>query len=205
VKRVICLGLCAMLVSACTTIDELKSTKQYSPDQKREGVVNVASRATGIDSNKVGSTTVLTVPIGSIKVEGDTSASIMKSVTKALEAAGYNSQGATFTSADAGYLRAHIEDIRFGNFLASSWGTIIIHLRLETLDGDILWKTRIRSSVNAINNYDRTAIVAMNKLVKDMSKTFAKEDFYQATQRVKRHNEFLNEDKPAETTAASAQ
>ncbi len=192
-KAVFC-GLWLCLLSACTTIDELKSTKSYTPKQQREGPVNVASRATGLDSNKVGKTTLLTIPVGAIKADGDTSVNIMKSVGQALSAAGYNKQNASFNSADAGYLRAHVEEIKFGNFFFSSWGTIVVHLRLETRDGALLWKTRLRSSVNAINNYDRTAVVAMNRLVKDMTKAFVQEDFYLATQRIRRHNEFLEED-----------
>jgi hypothetical protein len=183
-----------LVLGGCTTIDELKSTKTYKSKVMRDGSVNVASRATGVSSGRIGSTTVMTIPVGSIKAQGDTSANIMKGVRKALTAAGYNSQDTAFTSADAGYVRAHVENIEFGNFLFSSWGTIILHLRLETRDGALLWKTRIRSSVNAINNYDRTAIVAMNRLVKDMTKVFAKEDFYLATQRIKRFNDFLQED-----------
>jgi len=192
--KVVFCGALLLLLSACTTIDELKSSKTYAPKHLREGSVNVASRATGLASNRVGKTTVLTIPVGSIKADGDTSVNIMKSVSRALAAAGYNQQNASFNSADAGYLRAHVEEIKFGNFFFSSWGTIVLHLRLETRDGDLLWKTRIRSSVNAINNYDRTAVVAMNRLVKDMTKTFINEDFYVATQRIKRHQQFLNED-----------
>lgn len=190
------------VLSACTSIDELKSTKSYAPKVQREGVVNVASRATGLDSDKVGTTTVLFVPMGSIRTEGDTSAHIMKSVGSALLAAGYNSQSSAINSANAGYLRAHVEEVKFGNFLFSTWGTIILHLRLETRDGALLWKKRVRSSVSmVINNYDRTAKVAMNRLVKDMSKVFVEEDFLFATERVKRHNEFLqDENLPATAT-----
>lgn len=182
------------LLSSCSSIDEIKSNKTYKPKIAREGSVNVASQATGIDSNKVGHTTLLTMKMGSIKVEGDTSTSIMKSVRDALEAAGYNAQGgASFSSADAGYLKAHVESIGFGNFFFSSWGTIIVHLRLESRDGDILWKTRLRASVNTINSYERTSRVAMNQLVKQMVKSFVAEDFYLATQRIKRHNDFIQE------------
>ncbi len=182
------------VLSACTSIDELKSTKSYPPKLQREGTVNVASRATGIESNKVGKTTVLFMPVGSIKTEGDTSANIMKSVSNALSAAGYNSRGASFTSADAGYLKAHVEEVKIGNFFFSTWGTIILHLRLETRDGALLWKKRLRTSVSfVVNNYDRTAKVTMNQLVKEMSKVFVEEDFLLATQRVKRHNEFLED------------
>lgn len=193
--RILLIGLVCLCVNACTSIDELKSTKTYTPKVIRSGAVNVAARATGITSSHVGNTTLLlTVPLGTIKTRGDTSANIMKSVGQALNAAGYNAENSDYTSADAGYLRAHVEDIEFGNFLFSSWGTVIIHLRLETRDGALLWKTRLRTSINAINNYDRTAIITMNRLVKEMTKTFAKNDFYQATLRVKRHNDFIKED-----------
>lgn len=203
-KKVLVLGLFAIALSGCTSIDELKSTKAYTPKIQRDGAVNVASRATGLTSNKVGKTTLLTIPLGSIKAHGDTSANIMKSVGQALTAAGYNSDANTsYRSANAGYLRAHVEEIKFGNFFFSSWGTIILHLRLETRDGALLWKKRIRTSINAINNYDRTAIVAMNSLVKDMVKTFLEVDFYAATQRVKRHNDFLQEE-TAETQQTSS-
>ncbi len=186
----------AFLLSACTTIDELKSTKQYAPKQQREGAVNVASRATGLKNNKVGYTTVLSVPVGRIKAQGDTRANIMKSVRQALSAAGYNSDDASFNSEDAGYLSAHVERIQFGNFLFSTWGTIIVQLRLETRDGELLWDKRIRTSVNAVNNYDRTAVFAMNRFVKDMTWAFVEEDFYNATKRVKRHYDFLDENTP---------
>ncbi|WP_158657724.1 hypothetical protein [Agarilytica rhodophyticola] len=202
-KQVLLFGLFAIALSGCTSIDELKSTKAYTPKVQREGAVNVASRATGLSSNKVGKTTLLTIPVGSIKAQGDTSANIMKSIGQALVAAGYNSDLKTsFRSANAGYLRAHVEEIKFGNFFFSSWGTIILHLRLETRDGALLWKRRVRTSINAINNYDRTAIVAMNQLVKDMAKIFVEDEFYAATQRVKRHNDFLKDNAPATTSEA---
>ncbi len=189
-------ALLALLLSGCTTIDELKSTKQYTPKQQREGSVNVASRATGLNDNKVGNTTILSLPVGRIKAQGDTRANIMKSVGVALSAAGYNAEDASFNSEDAGYVYAHIERIAFGNFLFSTWGTIIVQLRLETRDGELLWDKRIRTSVNAVNNYDRTAVFAMNRLVKEMTLSFVQEDFYSATQRVKRHSTFLEENTP---------
>lgn len=190
----VCVTLLGAL-SACTTIEELKSTKSYAPKTQREGSVNVASRATGVEAAaKVGKTTVLTLPLGSIKADGDTSSNIMKSIGVALAAAGYNQQSASFNSSDAAYVRGHVEEIAFGNFLAASWATIIIHVRLETRDGAILWKKRQRTHVVSLNNYDRTAVVAMNKLVKDLAQTFAEEDFYTATKRIKKHNEFINED-----------
>lgn len=196
--------LAIAVLTACTSINEIKSTKTYTPKTQREGAVNVAARATGLNRNRVGKTTVLTVPVGSIKAEGDTSANIMKSVRQALSSAGYNSDDSTFNSEDAGYLKAHIQKIEFGNFLFSTWGTIILELRLETRDGEVLWNKRIRSSINAVNNYDRTAIVAMNRLVKDMTKTFTSESFFTATQRVKRHNDFLRENISIESIKSSA-
>ncbi len=195
----------ATILVGCTSINELKSTKTYTPKKQRDGAVNVAARATGINRNRVGKTTMLTVPIGSIKAEGDTSANIMKSIQKALTSAGYNSDNSTFNSEDAGYLKAHVEKIEFGNFLFSTWGTIILQLRLETRDGEVLWSSRVRSSVNAVNNYDRTAIVAMNRLVKDMARKFTGKSFYSATQRVKRHNDFLKENTPIPPPATSAE
>ncbi len=185
------------VLCACTSIDELKSTKTYTPKTQREGTVNVAPRATGINRNVIGKTTLLAIPVGNIKAQGDTSANIMKSITQALSAAGYNNnQTASYTSENAAYIRAHVESIDIGNFLFSTWGTIILQLRLETRDGEVLWQRRVRSSVNAINNYERTASVAMNRLVKDLAKKFVSEDFYVATRRVKRHNDFLNDVPP---------
>ncbi|MFL0801049.1 MAG: hypothetical protein K6L80_11400 [Agarilytica sp.] len=184
------------LLCACTSIDELKSTKTYTPKTQREGTVNVAPRATGIDNNVIGKTTLLSIPVGNIKAQGDTSANIMKSIGLALSAAGYNTDSASYAAENATYLRAHVQSIKLGNFLFSTWGTIILQLRLETRDGEVLWDKRIRSSINAINNYERTASIAMNRLVKDLSKEFISEDFYITTQRVKRHNDFLNEALP---------
>ncbi len=182
---------------ACTSIDELKSTKTYTPKKQREGTVNIAPRATGINNNVIGKTTLINIPVGTIKAQGDTSANIMKSVSQALTAAGYNNtETASYTSENASYIRAHVESIKLGNFLFSTWGTIILQLRLETRDGEVLWERRIRSSINAINNYERTASVTMNRLVKDLAKKFVSEDFYIATQRVKRHNDFLNDAPP---------
>ncbi|MFL0803446.1 MAG: hypothetical protein K6L81_06985 [Agarilytica sp.] len=179
---------------ACASIDELKSTKTYTPKKQREGTINVAPLATGIKNSLIGKTTVIFIPVGNIRAQGDTSANIMKSVSLALTAAGYNNnETASYTSENASYIRAHVESIELGNFLFSTWGTIILQLRLETRDGEVLWERRIRSSVNAINNYERTASVTMNRLVKDLAKKFVSEDFYIATQRVKRHNDFLND------------
>lgn len=181
-------------VISCTSINEIKSNKTYTTKIQREGTVNVESRATGITSNRVGTATILSIPVGRIKAEGDTSASLMKSVGQALSAAGYNSKAAEgFRSADAAYLKAHVEDIRFGNFLFWSWGTIIVHLRLETRDNDLLWKTRIRTSVSVVNSYERTAVITMNRLVKAMADRFAQADFYVASNRIRRHNEFVEE------------
>ncbi|MFL0811176.1 MAG: hypothetical protein K6L76_12235 [Agarilytica sp.] len=198
-KALIALLLTLSLVS-CTTIDELKSTKTYTPKTLREGKVNVDSRATGVSpADRVGMTTVLFIPVGGIKAEGDTSANIMKSVSEALEAAGYNSDDSSYSSSDAGYLRAHVKEIEFGNFLFlpfATWGTIVLNLHLETRDGEVLWSKRIRTSVSAINNYDRTAIVTMNRLVRDLTRTFSNDSFYQSTLRIKRYNEFLKEDTP---------
>lgn len=186
--------LAITFLSACTSIHEIKNTKVYDPKQVRDGSVNVASRATGIETDKVGKSTFLTFKLGSIKAEGDISASIMNSVNDAITAAGYNSQnGASFNSVDAAYLKAHVESMEFGNFFFGTWGTIILHLRLETREGDILWKTRLRSNVSTISSYERTARVTMNRLVKDMVDIFADEEFYRATQRIKRHNQFLQE------------
>lgn len=191
-------GVVLGLLCACTSIDELKATKAKPLDTQRDGPVNVASHASGIDSNKVGKTTVLFVPVGAIRAEGDTSANIMKGVRSALAAVGYNDTGASYRSREAGYLKAHVEEVKFGNFIFSTWGTIVVQLRLETRDGALLWEKRIRSSVSlVVNNYDRTAKVTMNRLVKDMSKAFVEEDFYLATQRVKRHNAFLEEQNAA--------
>lgn len=216
-----------LLLSACTSIDELKSTKIYTPKVQRNASVNVASRATGIKGNKVGYVTVLfpssntkvsstisdsssalvnklrsaaavpylSLPIGTITAGGDTSANIMKSIRKSLAAAGYNNANdAAFNSADAGYLRAHVEKVQFGNFLFMTWGTIVLQLRLETREGEILWEKRVRSSVTAVNNFNRTAVVTMNRLVKDMTKKFVRKDFYTASLRIKRHKDFLEED-----------
>ncbi|MFT5084280.1 MAG: hypothetical protein ACI9Y1_002334 [Lentisphaeria bacterium] len=193
IKICFCLALIALL-TACTSIDELKSTKPYTPKNTREGTVNVATHASGLTSDKVGETTVLTFGVGSIKVHGDSAGNIMRSVESALDAAGYNSQtDPKFASSDAAYIKAHVEKIKFGNFFGLSWGTISIHLRLETRDGALLWDARISSSVKRFSSYDHTAIVAMNRLVKYMAKAFVEEDFFTATQRIKRHNEFLNE------------
>ncbi len=191
------LGLLAVistLLCACTSIYEIKNTRVYEPEVVRTGSVNVASRVTGLDSNAVGEVSILSFPVGTISAEGDISASIMKSVNDAIVATGYNSQsGASFNSVDAAYLKAHVEDMAFGNFLFSTWGTIIIHLRLETRDGDILWKTRLRTKVHTVSSYERTANKAMNRLVKDMVNIFSDDEFYQATQRIKRYNEFLQD------------
>lgn len=182
-------------VSACSTIAELKSTKTYTPKTQQSGAVNVVSRATGVEGNWIGHTTVVFIPVGPIQPQGDTSTNIMKSIRKALLAAGYNSKGeSTFNSAEAGYLHAHVEEIKFGNFLFSTWGSITLQLTLETREGEILWERRIRSSVNAINNYDRTAKITMNRLVKDITRKLVKKDFFTATQRIKRHNDFLKEE-----------
>src|SRR5690606_18802148 len=81
----LCVALCT-----CSTINELKSSKTATSKTQREGTINVASRATGINSNKLGKTTVLTIPVGSIKARGDTSANIMQTIELALQAAGYN-------------------------------------------------------------------------------------------------------------------
>lgn len=181
-------------LAGCTSINEIKSTKSHTTKIQREGTVNVDSRATGITSNKVGMATILSIPVGRIKAEGDTSASLMKSVGQALQAAGYNSAAtAGFRSSDAAYLKAHVEDIRFGNFLFWSWGTIIVHLRLETRDNEVLWKTRLRTSVSVVNSYERTAIITMNRLVKAMAERFSQEDFYLASNRIRRHNEFIDD------------
>lgn len=186
-------GLC--LVVACSSINELQNTKTpKNSTNKHTGAINVASRATGIDTNVVGRTTLLSIPVGRIKVRGDMSASIMKGVEDALRAAGYNDKYANDYSTDnAPYLKAHVEDIAFGNFLASTWGTVIIHVRLETREGVLLWKKRVRTSINALTNYNRTAAIAMNHLVSDLANAFSDEDFYQASQRIRRHEEFLNE------------
>lgn len=188
------LTLIAMLLSACTSIYEIKNTRVYAPKVLRDGSVNVASRATGLESNVVGKVTAFGDTLGEITAEGDVSASIMSSVNDAIVATGYNSQeGESFNSVDAAYLKAHVEDMAFGNFLFSSWGTVILHLRLETREGDILWKTRLRSKVHTVTSYERTAHKTMNKLVKDMITVFSSEEFYRATQRIKRHNEFLKD------------
>lgn len=185
---------------SCTSIDELKSTKTYSPKVQREGRVNVDSRATGIKStDSIGKTKVLFIPVGKVRAEGDTSANIMKSIRLSLEAAGYNAEGSSYSSADAGYLRAHVKEIDFSNMMFLpfiTWGSIVLELRLETRDGELLWNKTHRTKVHAINNFDRTAIVAMNRLVKDLTREFARDSFYQSTLRIQRYNEFLEEDTP---------
>lgn len=187
-------------LQGCTSIHDLTPSKSPKVKDLRSGTINVASRATGIDTNIVGKTTLLTLPIGSIRTRGDTSAQLMQSVEVALQAAGYNNVATSPYSAKEGaYIKMHVEDIALGNFLASTWATVVVHVRLETRDGALLWKKRLRTSINALNNYNRTATVAMNELVKDMAEAFTEEDFYTATQRVKRHNDFINE------SSASAQ
>lgn len=182
------------MMTACSSVDQFRASKTPDLKSTRHGTVNVSSRASGINSDRIGTTTVLTVPIGRIKARGDISAQIMQGVEQALVAAGYNdSQNQSYTAEDAAYIKAHVEEIEMGNFLASSWATLVVNLRLETRDGGVLWNKRMRTSVNALNNYNRTATVAMNKLVKDMAKAFIEDDFYLATQRVKRHHDFLQE------------
>ncbi|VUD64696.1 hypothetical protein TDB9533_03379 [Thalassocella blandensis] len=182
------------VLSACSSVDEFSASKTPKIKQTRDGTVNVSSRASGVKGGRIGTTTLLTLPIGSIKARGDTSAQIMQGVELALEAAGYNNpQTQTYSAEEAAYIKAHVEEIEMGNFLASSWATLVIQLRLETRDGGVLWNKRVRTSVNALNNYNRTATVAMNKLVKEMAQAFVEEDFFLATQRVKRHHDFLRE------------
>ena len=199
----------SLLLSACSSVDQFSASKDPKLKQTRQGTVNVTSRATGVPEGSIGKTTVMLIPVGAIKVRGDTSAQIMQGVEQALLAAGYNDpKTQSYTAKDAAYIRAHVEEIKMGNFLASSWATLVVHLRLETRDGGVLWSKRLRTSINALNNYNRTATVAMNELVEDMAQAFIEEDFYLATQRIKQFNEFLQESaslqEPLQEPAATA-
>lgn len=184
-----------LLLASCVVVEDLKHSKSKPSKVQREGVINVASRATGVTTDKAGMLTLLYVPVASTQIKGDISANLMHSVDIALQEAGYNAEsGSSYSSADAGYLKAHLKELKLGNFFAINTATVSLKLRLETREGEILWEDVVRSRVKALNNdYDRTTTRAMNRLVRAMSKRFSQDDFYRASQRVKRHNAFLSE------------
>ena len=131
-KVFVVLSLLSLLAS-CVVVEDLKHSKAKPSKIQRDGIINVASRATGVTTDKAGMLTLFYVPVASTRIKGDISANLMHSVDIALQEAGYNAEGgSSYSSADAGYLKAHLKELKLGNFFAINTATVSLKLRLET-------------------------------------------------------------------------
>lgn len=194
-RKVTAIVLLTISSIACVPIGQLQHTKIEPSENPRKGVINVDSRATGVPKGSTGMLQFLFIPIANTRLEGDSSASIMKSVREAVKAAGYNAnKNPAYTAIDAAYLKTHVKKIKFGNFLALNTANIVLHHRLVSREGALLWEGETESWVSSSHrNYDRTAESAMNEQMSEMIELFSSEAFYQATLRISEHNKFLEE------------
>ncbi len=201
---VIVLGL--ILTSGCT-IYELEHTKAKPAKLQREGTVNVAASASGVPDGRVGWGRTIIIPTIPVHIENDASLALVDAVGAALSASGYNNYaGANRVHAiDAGILRVQVNHMYFRNFtlppIITHSGAIFVQLRLEALDGTLLWQKEVKAramSWRFWSGFNGAAKKTMNQLVKVMTKTFTERDFYEANKRIKRHNDFIKEKSSAE-------
>lgn len=199
-------------IVGCASIstEQLKHSKLKPTKIQRSGNVDVATSASGNFDKSVGRNWAFALfPINAIYIDGDVGVQIMDSAEAALKAAGYNSAAkGTYNAADAGKLKIHVKDLSFDNHLympaivGAGYRTpalIKLIIRLEDGNGALLWEGEVRS---ARTNYSwswagqrRRVKVSdtMNRLVKNMARVFSTKEFYRASQRVKRHREFIED------------
>ncbi len=203
--RVLCIVLALATASACS-INTIQHTKVKPTKIQRDGKVTVARKATGLTGGRVGfgRFPIFAIPVVPIRIDGDERLQIMASVQAALQAAGYNvDKSRAFSVLDAAHIKVHVNKLRFNNYtpliipLVPTWGIIKVHLRLEDKDGALIWDKEIEgrgSSLKFWDGYNSASRKAMHRLVKNMSESFASEEFYQASQRIKRFNNFSEDD-----------
>lgn len=201
--RTLCILLALAISSACS-INKIQHTKVSPTKVQRDGKVTVARKATGLSGGRVGfgRITPLAIPVVPIRIQGDERLQLMVSVQAALEAAGYNNdETSSYSVLDAAHLEVHVIKLRFNNssMLAPlipaipTWGIIKVHLRLEDREGATIWEQEVEgrgSSLKFWDGFNSASTKATNRLTKNMAKAFASDEFYQASQRVKRFNQF---------------
>jgi hypothetical protein len=199
-----CIGLATVIFCSACTINQMKHDEVVIPDQVRSGSVDVAKRATGITSGRVGwgRFTPFYIPVAPVHIQGDVSEQLTASVAEALKAAGYNTpDGPRYSHVDTSILKVHVSKMKFNNYtwfipIVPTWGDVELSLRLEARDGTLLWEKVLEGdSTNLIfwDGYNHAATGAMNELVEEMAIVFASDEFYDASMKLKKFNEFARE------------
>lgn len=182
------LAMTVFTTSGCSVA--LKHDSLSSPPQTYADQIAVSRRAEGIDG-KVGwgRFTVFYIPLVPIYINGDGNEQLMEHIGDALQQVGYKvTIVGSETSPPAPVLKCKVEKFWFNNYtwffpVVPTWGEVRLTLSLVSRNGRLVWSrafTGDGSTFNFTDGYSIAANKSMEKILNDMVREFASQEFHRA-------------------------
>ncbi len=161
-----------------------------APPRRFTDTVQMARASEGIDG-KVGwgRFTVFAIPIVPVYIEGNGNEKVMDQIRDALQQVGYSPAfGSSGVAATGPVLKCKVNKFWFSNYtwlfpFVPTWGGIELTTNLVLPSGSTVWSRNFSGSgftANFFNGYTSAANQSMTKILNDMVREFASDEFHRA-------------------------